>query len=213
MMGHRGCRLAVTYPEIAKMQTKAVIRAAIEVQKAHADWTVKPEIMIPLVCEVKELKYVKKIVVETADAEIAAAGVKLEYEVGTMIEIPRAALTADEIAAEADFFCFGTNDLTQMTYGFSRDDAGKFLDAYYDAKIFENDPFAKLDQTGVGKLMETAIKLGKPVNQQASCWYLWRARWRSFIRRVLPQDWFGLCILLTIPCTDRSFGSSSGSYC
>ena len=166
MMGHRGCRLAVTYPEIAKMQTKAVIRAAINVQKAHADWTVKPEIMIPLVCEVKELKYVKKIVVETADAEITAAGVNLEYEVGTMIEIPRAALTADEIAAEADFFCFGTNDLTQMTFGFSRDDAGKFLDAYYDAKIFENDPFAKLDQTGVGKLMETAIKLGKPVNNK-----------------------------------------------
>ena len=166
MMGHRGCRLAVTYPEIAKMQTKAVIRAAINVQKAHADWTVKPEIMIPLVCEVKELKYVKKMVVETADAEIAAAGVNLEYEVGTMIEIPRAALTADEIAAEADFFCFGTNDLTQMTFGFSRDDAGKFLDAYYDAKIFENDPFAKLDQTGVGKLMETAIKLGKPVNNK-----------------------------------------------
>ena len=164
MMGHRGCRLAVTYPEIAKMQTKAVIRAAINVQKAHADWTVKPEIMIPLICEIKELKYVKKVVVETADAEIAAAGVNLEYEVGTMIEIPRAALTADEIATEADFFCFGTNDLTQMTFGFSRDDAGKFLDAYYDAKIFENDPFAKLDQTGVGKLMETAIKLGKPVN-------------------------------------------------
>ena len=164
MMGHRGCRLAVTYPEIAKMQTKAVIRAAIEVKQAHPDWAVKPEIMIPLVCEVKELKYVKKMVVETADAEIAAAGVELEYEVGTMIEIPRAALTADEIAAEADFFCFGTNDLTQMTFGFSRDDAGKFLDAYYDAKIFENDPFAKLDQTGVGKLMDTAIKLGKPVN-------------------------------------------------
>ena len=164
MMGHRGCRLAVTYPEIAKMQTKAVIRAAINVQKKHADWTVKPEIMIPLVCEVKELKYVKDVVVETADAEIAAAGIKLEYEVGTMIEIPRAALTADEIAKEADFFCFGTNDLTQMTYGFSRDDAGKFLNAYYDKKIFENDPFAKLDQTGVGKLMETAIKLGKPVN-------------------------------------------------
>ncbi|MCD8026729.1 MAG: pyruvate, phosphate dikinase [Clostridiales bacterium] len=166
MMGHRGCRLAVTYPEIARMQTKAVIRAAINVQKAHPDWTVKPEIMIPLVCEVKELKYVKKIVVETADAEIAAAGIELEYEVGTMIEIPRAALTADEIATEADFFCFGTNDLTQMTFGFSRDDAGKFLDAYYDAKIFENDPFAKLDQTGVGKLMETAIKLGKPVNNK-----------------------------------------------
>ncbi len=164
MMGHRGCRLAVTYPEIAKMQTKAVIRAAINVQKAHSDWKVKPEIMIPLVCEVKELKYVKKIVVETADAEIAAAGVKLDYEVGTMIEIPRAALTADEIATEADFFCFGTNDLTQMTFGFSRDDAGKFLNAYYDRKIFENDPFAKLDQTGVGKLMELSIKLGKPVN-------------------------------------------------
>ena len=164
MMGHRGCRLAVTYPEIAKMQTKAVIRAAINVQKAHADWTVEPEIMIPLVCDVKELKFVKKVVVETADAEIAAAGIDLKYEVGTMIEIPRAALTADEIATEADFFCFGTNDLTQMTYGFSRDDAGKFLNAYYDAKIFENDPFAKLDQTGVGKLMETAIKLGKPVN-------------------------------------------------
>ena len=164
MMGHRGCRLAVTYPEIAKMQTKAVIRAAIEVQKAHPTWNVKPEIMIPLVCEVKELKFVKKIVVETADAEIAAAGVKLEYEVGTMIEIPRAALTADEIAKEADFFCFGTNDLTQMAFGFSRDDAGKFLNAYYDTKIFENDPFAKLDQTGVGKLMEMTIKLGKPVN-------------------------------------------------
>ncbi len=164
MMGHRGCRLAVTYPEIAKMQTKAVIRAAINVSKAHPDWNMKPEIMIPLVCDVKELKLVKKIVVETADAEIKAAGVSLEYEVGTMIEIPRAALTADEIAAEADFFCFGTNDLTQMTFGFSRDDAGKFLEAYYDTKIFENDPFAKLDQTGVGKLMEMAIKLGKPVN-------------------------------------------------
>ena len=164
MMGHRGCRLAVTYPEIAKMQTTAVIRAAINVQKAHSDWTVKPEIMIPLVGDVKELKYVKKIVVETADAEIAAAGSDLKYEVGTMIEIPRAALTADDIAKEADFFCFGTNDLTQMTYGFSRDDAGKFLDAYYDAKIFENDPFAKLDQVGVGKLMKMAIELGKPVN-------------------------------------------------
>ena len=164
MMGHRGCRLAVTYPEIAKMQTKAVIRAAIEVKKAHPDWNVEPEIMIPLVCEVKELKFVKKVVVETADAEIAAAGVDMKYEVGTMIEIPRAALTADEIAKEADFFCFGTNDLTQMTFGFSRDDAGKFLNAYYDTKIFENDPFAKLDQNGVGKLMEMAIKLGKPVN-------------------------------------------------
>jgi pyruvate,orthophosphate dikinase len=164
MMGHRGCRLAVTYPEIAKMQTKAVIRAAINVQKAHPDWTIVPEIMIPLVGDVKELKYVKKFVVETADAEIAAADADLKYEVGTMIEIPRAALTADEIAKEADFFCFGTNDLTQMTFGFSRDDAGKFLGAYYDAKIFENDPFAKLDQTGVGKLMDMAIKLGKPVN-------------------------------------------------
>ena len=164
MMGHRGLRLAVTYPEIAKMQTKAVIRAAINVQKAHADWKVVPEIMIPLSCDAKELAYVKKIVVETADAEIAAAGVELAYEVGTMMEIPRACLTADEIAKEADFFCFGTNDLTQMTYGFSRDDAGKFLDAYYDTKIFENDPFAKLDQTGVGQLMEMAIKLGKPVN-------------------------------------------------
>ena len=160
MMGHRGCRLAVTYPEIAKMQTKAVIRAAINVQKKHSDWKV-----VPLVCEEKELKYVKDIVVETADKEIKDANVKLDYKVGTMIEIPRAALTADEIAKDADFFCFGTNDLTQMTYGFSRDDAGKFLGAYYDTKIFENDPFAKLDQKGVGKLMEMAIKLGKPVNE------------------------------------------------
>ncbi len=166
MMGHRGLRLAVTYPEIARMQTKAVIRAAINVQKKHSDWKVVPEIMIPLTSEVKELKFVKKVVVETADAEIAAAGVELHYEVGTMIEIPRACLTADEIAKEADFFCFGTNDLTQMTFGFSRDDAGKFLDAYYDTKIFENDPFAKLDQTGVGKLMEMSIKLGKPVNDK-----------------------------------------------
>ncbi len=166
MMGHRGCRLAVTYPEIAKMQTKAVIRAAINVKKNHPDWKVEPEIMIPLIGDIKELKYVKKFVVETADAEIAAAGADLKYEVGTMIEIPRAALTADEIAKEAEFFCFGTNDLTQMTYGFSRDDAGKFLNAYYDAKIFENDPFAKLDQIGVGKLMEMAIKLGKPVRPE-----------------------------------------------
>ncbi len=163
MMGHRGCRLAVTYPEIARMQTRAVIRAAINVKKAHADWAIKPEIMIPLVGDIKELKYVKDVVVAAADEEIKAAGIDMEYEVGTMIEIPRAALTADEIAKEAEFFCFGTNDLTQMTYGFSRDDAGKFLDAYYDAKIFENDPFAKLDQTGVGKLMEIAIKLGKGV--------------------------------------------------
>ena len=166
MMGHRGCRLAVTYPEIARMQTRAVIRAAINVKKAHADWNVCPEIMIPLICDIKELKFVKKVVVDTADAEIAAAGMELNYEVGTMIEIPRAALTADEIAKEAEFFCFGTNDLTQMCYGFSRDDAGKFLNAYYDTKIFENDPFAKLDQIGVGKLMETAIKLGKPVRPE-----------------------------------------------
>ncbi|MBQ7971866.1 MAG: pyruvate, phosphate dikinase [Lachnospiraceae bacterium] len=165
MMGHRGCRLAVTYPEIAKMQTRAVIRAAINVQKAHPEWSVKPEIMIPLICEIKELKYVKKMVVETADEEISAAGVSLEYEVGTMIEIPRAALTADEIADEADFFCFGTNDLTQMTFGFSRDYAGKFLEAYYNSKIFENDPFAKLDRNGVGKLMDMTIKLGKAVNK------------------------------------------------
>ncbi|MBR6052478.1 MAG: pyruvate, phosphate dikinase, partial [Clostridia bacterium] len=164
MMGHRGCRLAVTYPEIAKMQTAAVIRAAINVKKKHPDWTIRPEIMIPLVGEVKELKYVKEFVVATADAEIKAAGAALDYEVGTMIEIPRAALTADDIAKNADFFCFGTNDLTQMTYGFSRDDAGKFLGAYYDAKIFENDPFAKLDQIGVGKLMKMAIALGKEAN-------------------------------------------------
>ena len=169
MMGHRGCRLTVTYPEIAKMQTKAVIRAAINVKKAHPDWAIVPEIMIPLVGEVKELKYVKDIVVATADAEIAAAGSDLKYEVGTMIEIPRAALTADEIAKEAEFFCFGTNDLTQMTYGFSRDDAGKFLGAYYDKKIFENDPFAKLDQTGVGKLMEMAVEMGKKVRPEMHC--------------------------------------------
>ncbi|MBQ9019127.1 MAG: pyruvate, phosphate dikinase [Bacilli bacterium] len=164
MMGHRGCRLAVTYPEIAKMQTKAVIRAAINVKKNHPDWKIVPEIMIPLVCEIKELKFVKDIVVATADEEIKNAGVELDYQVGTMIEIPRAALTADEIAKEADFFCFGTNDLTQMTFGFSRDDAGKFLGSYYDAKILENDPFAKLDQNGVGKLMKMAIDLGRPVN-------------------------------------------------
>ncbi|WP_298530412.1 pyruvate, phosphate dikinase [uncultured Ruminococcus sp.] len=169
MMGHRGCRLAVTYPEIAKMQTKAVIKAAINVKKNHPDWNVKPEIMIPLVGDVKELKFVKKVVVETADEAIKSAGANLEYEVGTMIEIPRAALTADEIAANADFFCFGTNDLTQMTYGFSRDDAGKFLGAYYDKKIFENDPFAKLDRDGVGKLMKMAIQLGKPVNAKLHC--------------------------------------------
>ncbi|WP_315574342.1 pyruvate, phosphate dikinase [Oribacterium parvum] len=164
MMGHRGLRLAVTYPEIAVMQTKAVIRAAINVQKKHPDWKLEPEIMIPLTSEVKEFNVVKKVVVETADEEIKKAGVKLAYQVGTMIEIPRACLTADEIAKNADFFCFGTNDLTQMTFGFSRDDAGKFLNAYYDSKIFESDPFAKLDQVGVGKLMKMAIDLGKPVN-------------------------------------------------
>ena len=169
MMGHRGLRLAVTYPEIAKMQTKAVIRAAINVQKAHPDWNVAPEIMIPLSCDAKELKYVKDIVVATADAEIAAAGSDMKYEVGTMIEIPRAALTAGDIAKEAEFFCFGTNDLTQMTYGFSRDDAGKFLNAYYDAKIFESDPFAKLDQTGVGQLMEMAVKNGKATRPELHC--------------------------------------------
>jgi len=169
MMGHRGCRLTVTYPEIAKMQTTAVIRAAINVSKAHPDWKIVPEIMIPLVGDVKELKFVKNAVVATADAEIAAAGVDLKYEVGTMIEIPRAALTADDIAKEAEFFCFGTNDLTQMTFGFSRDDAGKFLNAYYDTKIYENDPFARLDQTGVGKLMEMAVKLGKDVRPTMHC--------------------------------------------
>ena len=169
MMGHRGCRLAVTYPEIAKMQTSAVIRAAINVKKKHPDWTVEPEIMIPLVGDVKELKNVKDVVVATADAEIAAAGVEMKYEVGTMIEIPRAALTADQIATEAEFFCFGTNDLTQMTFGFSRDDAGKFLDAYYDAKIYESDPFAKLDQTGVGQLMEMAVEKGKKVRPSLHC--------------------------------------------
>ena len=169
MMGHRGCRLAVTYPEIAAMQTKAIIRAAINVKKAHPDWNIVPEIMIPLVGEVKELAYVKKTVVKIADEEIAAASIEMHYEVGTMIEIPRAALTADEIAKEAEFFCFGTNDLTQMTFGFSRDDAGKFLGSYYDAKIYENDPFAKLDQVGVGSLMKTAIKLGKSVRPDLHC--------------------------------------------
>jgi pyruvate,orthophosphate dikinase len=164
MMGHRGCRLDVTYPEIAEMQTRAVIRAAINVQKKHPQWHLLPEIMIPLVGEVKELKFVKDIVVKTADAEIAAAGMELKYLVGTMIEVPRAALTADEIATEAEFFSFGTNDLTQMTFGFSRDDAGKFLTSYYDNKIYENDPFARLDQKGVGKLVEMAVKLGRKAN-------------------------------------------------
>ena len=177
------CRLAVTYPEIAKMQTKAVIRAAINVQKKHADWTCKTRDHDPIGLRSKRVKICKKTLLLRQQMLRSQQQVSnLKYEVGTMIEIPRAALTADEIAKEADFFCFGTNDLTQMTYGFSRDDAGKFLNAYYDKKIFENDPFAKLDQTGVGKLMETAIKLGKPVNPKSPCWYLWRARWRSFIR-------------------------------
>ncbi len=169
MMGHRGCRLAVTYPEIAKMQTTAVIRAAINVQKAHPDWNVVPEIMIPLTGESKELKFVKDVVIEVAEAELAAAGVKLHYEVGTMVEIPRACLVADELAKEAEFFCFGTNDLTQMTFGFSRDDAGKFLTAYYESKIYENDPFAKLDQNGVGKLMKMAVTNGKETRPTLHC--------------------------------------------
>ncbi len=169
MMGHRGCRLCVTYPEIAVMQTKAVIKAAIKVQKAHKDWKVVPEIMIPLTGEVKEMKFVKDIVVKTADAEIKAAGAELKYEVGTMIEIPRAAITADEIATEAEFFCFGTNDLTQMTFGFSRDDAGKFLGAYYANKIYESDPFARLDQKGVGALMEMAVEKGRKTRPGMSC--------------------------------------------
>jgi pyruvate,orthophosphate dikinase len=169
MMGHRGCRLAVTYPEIAKMQTTAIIRAAIAVKADHPDWDLVPEIMIPLIGEIKELKYVKDVVVATADAEIKAAGSDLKYEVGTMIEIPRAALTADKIAKDAEFFCFGTNDLTQMTYGFSRDEAGKFLQAYYERKIFENDPFARLDQDGVGELMDMAIKKGKSVRPDIHC--------------------------------------------
>ena len=169
MLGHRGCRLAVTYPEIARMQTAAVIRAAIKVEKAHPDWNLVPEIMIPLVGDDKELKYVKKIVTETADKEIADAGINITYTVGTMIEIPRAPLTADEIAKDAEFFCFGTNDLTQMTYGFSRDDSEKFMNSYYDAKILENDPFAKLDRTGVGTLMEIALTKGKKENPNLHC--------------------------------------------
>ena len=212
MMGHRGCRLAVAYPEIAKMQTRAVIRAAINVRK-HMLTGREPEIMIPLIGDIKELKFVKKIVVETADAEIAAAGSSLKYQVGTMIEIPRAALTADEIAKEADFFCFGTNDPTQMTYGFSaRDDAGKFLDAYYDAKIFESDPFARLDQTGVGKLMEMPIELGKPVNPNLHIGICGEHGGRSKLCRILQYAWAGLCILLTVPCTDCKTGSGTGSY-
>ncbi len=212
MMGHRGCRLAVTYPEIAKMQTKAVIRAAINVKKAHPDWNMVPEIMIPLVCEVKELKNVKEVVVETADAEIAAAGSDLKYSVGTMIEIPRAALTADEIATEAEFFCFGTNDLTQMTFGFSRDDSGKFLNAYYQAKIFESDPIRKIRPERCWKINGYGCKTWKTDTSGHALRNLWRARWRSIFRRVLPQVRIRLCILLTIPCADRKISSSSGSY-
>ena len=212
MMGHRGVRLAVTYPEIAKMQTRAVIRAAINVQKAHPDWNVCPEIMIPLIGDDKELKFAKKTVVETADAEIAAAGSNLKYHVGTMIEIPRAALTADAIAKEADFFCFGTNDLTQMTFGFSRDDAGKFLEAYYERKIFENDPFAKLDQNGVGKLMEMAISLGKSQNPDLHVG-ICGEHGGDPSSVEFCQDRFGLCILFTVQSADRKTGSSTGSDC
>ena len=185
------------------MQTRAVIRAAINVQKRHADWTVKPEIMIPLVGEVKELKYVKDVVVATADEELKAAGVEMQYKVGTMIEIPRAALTADEIAKEAEFFSFGTNDLTQMTFGFSRDDAGKFLGAYYDKKIYENDPFARLDQVGVGKLVKMAADSRPPDPPRPAPRHLRRARRRSFLRRVLPQGWPGLRVLLPVPRAHR----------
>ncbi len=203
MMGHRGCRLDVTYPEIGAMQTRAIIEAAINVQKKHPEWNLVPEIMIPLVGEVKELAFVKKIVTDTADAIIAEAGVDLKYLVGTMIEIPRAALTADEIATEAQFFSFGTNDLTQMTFGFSRDDAGKFLDAYYEKKIYENDPFARLDQVGVGKLVETAVEArpADPSRHQAR--HLWRARRRPVVDRLLPAGRPGLRVLLTVPRPDR----------
>ena len=205
MMGHRGCRLCVTFPEIAVMQTKAVIRAAINVQRKHKAWNVKPEIMIPLTSDAKEFKFVKDIVVHTANEEINMAGINLSYEVGTMIEIPRAALLAGEIADEAQFFCFGTNDLTQMTYGFSRDDSGKFLNAYYDKKIFENDPFAKLDQVGVGKLMKMAIELGKGVRQaRAPLRHLRRARRRPDFGRVLPPDRPRLRLLLAVPRADRA---------
>ena len=212
MMGHRGCRLAVTYPEIAAMQTRAVIKAALNVQAKHPEWTMVPEIMIPLVGEVKELKYVKDVVVKTADELIKAAGSDMKYLVGTMIEIPRAALTADEIAKEADFFSFGTNDLTQMTFGFSRDDAGKFLGAYYDKKIYENDPFAKLDQKGVGKLVDMACKLGRRRRPRPASGHLRRARRRSLLRGVLPPDRPGLCVLLSLPCAHRPSGRRTGCY-
>ena len=211
MMGHRGCRLAVTFPEIAVMQTRAVIRAAINVQKKHPDWNMVPEIMIPLVGEVKELKYVKDVVVKTADEELAAAGMDMKYLVGTMIEIPRAALTADEIAKEAEFFSFGTNDLTQMTFGFSRDDAGKFLGAYYDKKIYESDPFAKLDQIGVGKLVKMAAKLGRETRPELHG-HLRRARRRPLLRGVLPQGGSGLCVLLPLPCAYRPSGRRTGCH-
>ena len=204
MMGHRGCRLAVTYPEIAVMQTKAVIQAAIAVQARHADWKVVPEIMIPLVGEVKELAYVKSVVTKTADECIKAAGIEMKYKVGTMIEIPRAALTADAIATEAEFFSFGTNDLTQMTFGFSRDDAGKFLGAYYDKKIYESDPFARLDQVGVGKLVKMAAE--HPPR------HLRRARRRSQHHRVLPQRRSRLRVLLPLPCAYCTPRGSTGEH-
>ncbi len=211
-MGHRGCRLAVTYPEIAEMQTTAVINAAINVQKKHPDWKMVPEIMIPLVGEVKELKYVKDVVVETADEIIKDAGIDMKYQVGTMIEIPRAALTADEIAKEAEFFSFGTNDLTQMTFGFSRDDAGKFLSCYYDKKIYESDPFANLDQNGVGKLVEMAAKLGRETRPDIHLRYLRRARRRSRLRGVLPQGRPELRVLLPVPRAYRPSGCRPGRH-
>ena len=196
MMGHRGCRLAVSYPEIARMQTTAVINAALNVQKKHPEWKLVPEIMIPLVGEVKELKFVKDVVVETADAIIAASGLEMKYEVGTMIEIPRAALTADEIATEAEFFSFGTNDLTQMTFGFSRDDAGKFLSYYYDQKIYESDPFAHIDQKGVGKLVEMAVKMGRATRPDIHLGVCGEHGGDPHQRGVLPQGGPGLCLLL-----------------
>ena len=211
MMGHRGCRLAVTYPEIAVMQTKAVIKAALNVQAKHPEWNMVPEIMIPLVGEVKELKYVKDVVVKTADEIIKAAGSDMTYKVGTMIEIPRAALTADEIAKEAEFFSFGTNDLTQMTFGFSRDDAGKFLDAYYEKKIYESDPFARLDQNGVGRLVKMAAKLGRADPSRPEAGHLRRARRRSLLRGVLPQRGSGLCVLLPLPCAHLSLAAARAS--
>ena len=210
MMGHRGCRLAVTFPEIAVMQTKAVIQAALNVQARHPDWTVAPEIMIPLVGEVKELKYVKDVVCKTADALIQAAGSQMHYKVGTMIEIPRAALTADEVATEAEFFSFGTNDLTQMTFGFSRDDAGKFLSDYYAKKIYESDPFARLDQTGVGKLVKMAADLGRQTRPDIKLGICGEHGGDPSSVRVLPQGGPDLCVLLALPCAHRTAGRGAG---